>query len=897
MNILFERLRRALEPKGILLERELAQGGMGTVFLGQDVALQKPLAVKALRLELLTAEFQERFRQEASILANLLHPNIVPVHNLGEADGIPYYTMDFLEGTTLEDQLKQGPLDARDAIRYCRQLLDALALVHRRGVIHRDIKPSNVFLVEGRAVLTDFGIAKRQQEQRTEPGTYIGTPNYSSPEQLDRKDVTSKTDLYSLGMVLYESVTGRNWSVRDSRALQQFDWRHVAADVVPSLRRALAEEPGDRWADAQEFQRALWQRRGWKVRPVMIAGGAVLITALALGVARWLYPVDLHVTRFSQTGGPAGLGDSLAHRLVSNLTGFPDFRIQAPAWWQRARATVSGAITVSASQVDIQARLDTGLTIHIGEPGSDWQSAADQLTDSVLFRLFRGSPLDAILPGPVLPKTPKGLWAFLTAEKQFAQGHWTGALAGFKNAIAVDSTCILCLQRATETQRWLGDDDTTYTNLVFAHLEQFPAQYRTLIRIDQLPLPARFDTLEDLVRRRRWFVFGPFRYGDELLHRGSLIGRRRAEAAAQFRSTLDSRPDFAPALEHLAWLWVAEGDSAQAEAELNRLRRVPPGERSAAQALVETAALWRFNSPHVAEQATAAVLGSADSSLQRILDAGARYLNGFDTPHGAVWVGHQLESSGQYAASPLIAQTIGYVEQGQLDSARSVLRRIARKYPSQSLDLFALELEALLYRFAGDRGINIGTTVAQLRATAATPRVAADLRTRAAWMAAIIEGKDTTLGGSLGVLLSATETAARGDLRMALRKTEPLRALSIWRVPDPCFRTVLQLLRAQWLAATGARAEAVDELRWYQNSDQAMYPRFDPQPMEVDWAFGPLARWQQARLLAQMGKGPEDRCAPLLAVDTLWKDGAGVFAARADSASREAAALKCRAGA
>ena len=335
------------------------------------------------------------------------------------------------------------------------------------------------------------------------------------------------------------------------------------------------------------------------------------------------------------------------------------------------------------------------------------------------------------------------------------------------------------------------------------------------------------------------------------------------------------------------------------------MERFGPAQRAGGCSGFERANRGRFLPAAVAAESTLATLGSADPSLTSRLDAGARYLNGFDAPHGALWVSHQIEAVPQYGVSPLIAQVIAFLELGRSDSAHVVLQRIDRRFPSPTLGLFASEMDALLLLFAADSGAGAAATLARLQQLANDTPLAPDLRQRATWMAALVArrlplvefARDTGIGGPLGEVLAAVDAAEHGDPRSALRRTEALEALSVWRVPDPCFRTVLHLLRAEWSERLGDRDAAVRELRWYQNSDQAMYPHFDPQPMEVDWAFGPLARWRQARLLAEMGRGAGDRCALLSDVARLWKDGAGVFAARADSASREAAALKCRPGA
>src|SRR5207245_11671464 len=155
--------------------------------LGRDVTLERRIAIKIRRPQLVTATTAERFLRQARTLARFSHPNIVPIHHAGDSDGILYYVMDFIEGTTLSDRLSGGPLPPDVVPRLATDLLEALETTHGLGVIHRDIKPANIFLVGGRAVLVDFGIARSVSEADTGltvPGQRIGTLAYMAPEQL-----------------------------------------------------------------------------------------------------------------------------------------------------------------------------------------------------------------------------------------------------------------------------------------------------------------------------------------------------------------------------------------------------------------------------------------------------------------------------------------------------------------------------------------------------------------------------------------------------------------------------------------------------------------------------------------------------------------------------------------
>src|SRR2546422_9084032 len=289
VSAFFERLRAALAPEYELLP-ELGRGGMGTVHLARDVALDCLVAVKVLRPELWTAQSVKQFVDEARILANLRHPNIVPVHSVHEKDGLNFYVMDYLEGDTLQSHLeKHGRLSVDAARKVGRDLLAALGKAHRKGVIHRDVKPANVFLDEEGAVLTDFGIARRLSAgEETDPQVLQGTAAYMAPEQFAGV-ADERTDIYAAGMVIYEAFTARRW---DKGAPAAGDWSGVPINLARVLRRALELSPGDRWPSATAFRRALWHTRGSKYQWRTIGLSAGALVAGAAG-ATWLAPTWL----------------------------------------------------------------------------------------------------------------------------------------------------------------------------------------------------------------------------------------------------------------------------------------------------------------------------------------------------------------------------------------------------------------------------------------------------------------------------------------------------------------------------------------------------------------------------------------------------------------------------
>src|SRR5690349_17633457 len=197
------------------LQRELGRGGMGIVYLARDVQLDRDVAIKVLPMNLarLTSA-RERFVQEARTAAGLSHPNIVPIHRVGEADGFVFFVMSYVEGETLGERLRtQGPLPPAEAARVLREVAWALAYAHGRGIVHRDIKPDNILLEAGtgRAMVTDFGIAHGggQGSDASDFGKLMGTAHFMSPEQGANKPLDGRSDIYSLGVVGYLALSGR----------------------------------------------------------------------------------------------------------------------------------------------------------------------------------------------------------------------------------------------------------------------------------------------------------------------------------------------------------------------------------------------------------------------------------------------------------------------------------------------------------------------------------------------------------------------------------------------------------------------------------------------------------------------------------------------------------------
>src|SRR4051812_21193424 len=272
---------RDLAPETVVDERysiinRIGSGGMADVYCAQDLQLGRKVALKLLyRRFAEDEEFVERFKREASAAAGLQHPNVVGVYDRGEWDGTFYIAMEYLEGRSLKQVLQEeGPLAPERAIDIVIQILRAARFAHQRGVIHRDIKPHNVIIdEEGRAKVTDFGIARAGASDMTETGSIMGTAQYLSPEQAQGHAVSAQSDLYAIGIVLYELLTGRVPFDGDSPvtiALKQVSELPVPPSAynpaVPQeldaiVLRALEKDPARRFTDAEEFIAVLEQAK------------------------------------------------------------------------------------------------------------------------------------------------------------------------------------------------------------------------------------------------------------------------------------------------------------------------------------------------------------------------------------------------------------------------------------------------------------------------------------------------------------------------------------------------------------------------------------------------------------------------------------------------------------
>ncbi len=377
------------------LVKELGRGGMATVYLARDLKHEREVAVKVLHQDLGASIGPERFLREIKVAANLQHPNILPLFDSGQAAGLLYYVMPFVEGESLGDRLKsEGQLSVEAAVQVTREVAEALDHAHKQGIIHRDIKPDNVMLVGRHAIVADFGISRAveagQGESLTQTGMAVGTPLYMSPEQAAGEKIDGRADIYSLGCMLYELLageppfTGKTPSAIMARhAMEDLPDVRIVRPTVPdelqdAIDQATAKTPADRFATANEFAESL--------------GEAQLIVSSDKLTARRTAQRRAHVPKRGKTVSRRMVGVVAATVVVVAAAGFMVVRGLGSSGPQ------AGTVSAGFDPTSVAVLYFSDLT-----PDGGLAFLADGLTEELIDRLSQVRELDVISRNGVAP--------------------------------------------------------------------------------------------------------------------------------------------------------------------------------------------------------------------------------------------------------------------------------------------------------------------------------------------------------------------------------------------------------------------------------------------------------------------------------------------------------------
>ena len=393
------------------IERKIGEGGMGEVYRATDTRLARAVAIKTCR-----QEFDERFQREARAIASLNHRHICSVYDVG----LNYLVMELLEGETLADRLKRGQFSKEQTLLHGGEIADALAAAHAKGIVHRDIKPANIMLTKAGVKVLDFGLAKSSEDATfTGRNVLMGTPAYMAPEQRGGQECDARTDIYALGLMLYEMATGKRCLKGENPSIERLPEKlgHV-------IDRCLALDPEDRWQSAADVRSELL----WAAKPVMPQRAAEPAPPIVVGRHRRLYWL-LATTLLLGTGGVTGWlahrqseaeANPLANARFTRLTDFDgverDAAISPDGRFVAFLSNRSGPLDIWVSQVGTGSavNLTQGKTGNLdclvralgfsGDGAQIWFHEADVTTPLRIVPLMGGAPRVFLASSPV--KTP-----------------------------------------------------------------------------------------------------------------------------------------------------------------------------------------------------------------------------------------------------------------------------------------------------------------------------------------------------------------------------------------------------------------------------------------------------------------------------------------------------------
>jgi serine/threonine protein kinase len=610
-------VQRAVGPRYAVVEVAGA-GGMGTVFRARHQELGHWVAIKVLPPEIAASRMrQERFRREAQLAARLSHPNIVPVYEFGQRDGLTYQIMPFVRGQTLQSLLRErGRLPVATVLRLLEGVADALDFAHARGVVHRDVKPANI-LVEAqtaRALLTDFGVAlvPAGGDAITVPGTAVGTPEYMAPEQeTSAERVDGRADLYALAIVAYEALAGALPTAGSSRP-QLAAALHAARPDVPrptatALVAPLAERPPDRPESAAAWlstvRRATTRRRrrlAWTSVGLVAAIAVALLARRSprqappplaavmpfaiLGVAP--YPAEQLPEYFLSRFAPVpGLQGVLSFRRVRALSG-P--RPVAPAEADSIAARLSvryfiegniafagGTATMSATLYET-GRSEPRATVSETGPVDSLSAVLDAVWGDILGAGFRPNPYATI------PRGKEAIAAFLNADEAFRRAQYVRARALYDTVVAHDPAFALAyLRRVLALVQIAPDEDTLRQAMRGARRHVAGLDRSDSLLLEGYALLMQDGNGEGAIARFRAAALAAadptwarFVAGEFYLYFGQLFDQPLDSARVAFDDVLNADGGFAAAIANSISLAHLRGDDAEARRLIQAYRQI-----------------------------------------------------------------------------------------------------------------------------------------------------------------------------------------------------------------------------------------------------------------------------------------------------------------------------------
>jgi Protein kinase domain len=639
---MIEQLRQALTPRYEALD-EIGQGGSAVVFRATDTQHGRAVAIKALLPELWSRTGAERFLREIRVAAKLQHPNILPLFDSGEAEGLLYYVMPFVSGESLRSRIKRdGPLPIDDAIDIALDVSSGLSYAHGQGIIHRDIKPGNILLSEGRAVLADFGIARALQEspesRLTSHGFAPGTPTYMSPEHAGAEEVDARSDIYSLGCVLFETLVGE--PPFTGRTVHAVVARHmhesppsltvvrpaISEPVADVVQKALSKVPADRFQTADELAVALRATAGataGRRRPKhgatrsWLSYVALALLAMVAGVTlpRWfsndpvldenrivVFPFVARGDAEVEAGWDVALAIGTALEQTEPLRWIdgwdwlpaevradpslltPDLS-EAIAAARGAGRWLTGVIRPTADSTAVTIRLHNAESTEFISQATAWGAVGRPAYDIALGAIRRILP-GLIEPGrtidltPLTDRAPAAVALTIQGDRSYRSSRFEEALDFYERAVAEDSLMAVAAARGARAASWLHRNQQAMelAKLATRHESLLPERHQRFVRgvlaYESGDADAAVHQLTEAALADPRWSEPAALLGETYYHLFPTGASARVDAERAFSDAVQRDSTFAPPLYHLIGMKIAAGDVRRAETLTARLERI-----------------------------------------------------------------------------------------------------------------------------------------------------------------------------------------------------------------------------------------------------------------------------------------------------------------------------------